>query len=275
VLLLALASPASAVSYISILAATVALSAIGVTVRPEKDWISLFALIVAAATIVAPGLASFPYFRYLLGVVPILALATAATILGYARGRGWLVAVLAFLFVTTNFFQLLPFHAVRPAAMLSDSHSVGYAPINKVVASTMLRQDGESPLFDFLAGSYLFELTHDYDGPLEQVSAYIERNGGMGDSLLAFSGRFTLRFHTDLDIRGSLEEGFPDWILFHSAGRPRWPSDTRAEIGAHYIPVDIDVADQYWENIPEPHWHRFRSGKPEEGRRVTLLRKVR
>jgi hypothetical protein len=284
-LLFALAAPASLVSFVIVPAVVVVLLAIGATIRTEKEWISLFAMVVVATLLLSAGMASFPYFRYLLGVLPILALGTAATILGYAGRGSWLAAVLTVVFVLTNFFQLAPFHVVRPVVLpggaledveLKDAIDFRYGPINRIVTAYMLRQDEGAALLDFVAGSYLHELTHDYDGPLEKVVSYLERHGRAGDSLMTFSEIFTLLFHSDLHIVSDFENGFPDWILFHSLGRPNWSAETMQEVRARYRPVEIDVADQLWENIPEPYWHRFRHSKPEDGgRRVTLLRKIR
>jgi hypothetical protein len=92
---------------------------------------------------------------------------------------------------------------------------------------------------------------------------------------MTFSGRFTLLFHTDLEVVDDFDRGFPDWILFHSAGTPRWSAETMAAVRARYRPVEIDVTDQLWENIPEPYWHRFKAADAGEGGRVTLLRRVR
>jgi hypothetical protein len=284
-LLLALAAPANRLSYVVIPVATVVPLVIGATIRPEKEWISLFVMVVAAVLLLSPGMASFPYFRYLLGVVPIMVLAAAATILGYSGGKNWLAAVLSVILVLTNFFQLAPFHVVRPVVLPGGSLEEAelrklldfrYGPINWIVAANMLRQDEGAALLEFVAGSYLHELTHDYDGPLEQVADYLERNGGESDSLMTFSGQFTLLFHTDLDLISDFQDGLPDWILIHSSGRPKWPAETMAAVRARYAPVDIDVLDQLWENIPEPYWHKFRRPGPEDaGRRVTLLKKVR
>jgi hypothetical protein len=137
----------------------------------------------------------------------------------------------------------------------------------------MLRQEEGSRLFESPAASYVYELTHDYDGPLEQVARYIGRRGG--GSLMTFSGRFTLLFHTEFELVNDFDHGFPDWILFHSAGRPRWSPETMAAVRARYAPVGIDVPNQLWENIPEPYWHRFKAADAAESGRVTLLKRVR
>ena len=257
-------------------------------------WAGPWVLVGVATVLLSAGVASFPFFRYLLGILPLLALATAAMLRGLAGGRLRVAWVLALPLLAGNWAHALPLELARRVLLpggsfdteqLTRATEFGHAPTNGVAARVLALPDTE-PTFRFLAGEYARELTEDYDGPLEGVWRWVDPRSEPGESFVVTYEHFTLMFHTDLDVHRDFElpdmPALPQWILVHSPRTPRFPAaildavrngstilvDGRA---MHYAPVTLDVVELPWENIPEPYWHRFHTERPAEGKPPPML----
>lgn len=138
---------------------------------------------------------------------------------------------------------------------------------------------------------YVDEITHDAPGPIAGMVRYLQAHARPGERLFISYGDLPLRFYTGLEIRGG--QGcqslagwpLPDWIVvryffrFRSSG----PGDAldsertlrylRTEIPRErYREIRLPEVDTIWENIPEPDRHRFRA--PADGPRVTLYQRI-
>jgi hypothetical protein len=132
-------------------------------------------------------------------------------------------------------------------------------------------------------GDFLYEITHDYDGPIEGIVKYLNKHGSENDVVLVSYGDMPLKFYTKMRIVGGLtgedlsEANDPDWIirrkylgspyvnrvLIHMSGIP----DTK------YKRIVIDYPDITYENREEPALHHFRTVVDED--RVVIFQKIR
>ena len=261
----------------------------------EARWPELFGLVIVCTVLLSAGVASFPFFRYLLGVLPLLAFVTAATVRAWVPGDGLASWSLAAALVLGNWLHAVPLELTRRVLLpntgfddeqLARATGFGHPPTNGVSARVLALPDTVQT-FRFLGAEYAAELTRDYDGPLEGVWRAIDERAEPGEVLVVTYEHFPLMFHTDLDVRRDFElaglDEPPQWILVHSPRAPRfepavWDAVTNGSsmpLGdgrtVRYARVDLDVVELPWENIPEPYWHRFVTEPPGPGRPPPML----
>lgn len=133
--------------------------------------------------------------------------------------------------------------------------------------------------------SFCYELTHDFDGPVEAIVQHLKREAGPSDTVLTTSENLSIMFYTRLKVYGGLtgEDLAPaahaDWII-----KRKFPISYRHEstvyqfIDEHvdasrYEVVELDATDTPFENREEPGVHLFRTAPP--GPRVTLWKRRR
>jgi hypothetical protein len=208
-----------------------------------------------------------PFFRYVVSLLPVLALLTA-----WLATRLWkinrLVAVAALLVIATT--------------DVLHGRIVFFGPSFRSF-TTQVR----SPLL-----SYLDEITSHDQGPIEAIVRHLRQAARPGERLFISYGDLPLRFYTDLEIRGgqgcqSLSGwSLPDWLViryfvtFRQDGAPPRHHENRRlmheYIGAlpqrAYQAIELPVVDTIWENIPEPGHHTFRA--PTDGPRVVIHRRI-
>jgi hypothetical protein len=127
---------------------------------------------------------------------------------------------------------------------------------------------------------YLYEITHDYDGPIEGIVKYLKENAEKDDLVAISFGEVSLEFYTSMRVVGlrNDEDITPalqaDWVIL----RKHWDS-SRIRSFLEDLPrqgfesIPIDYPDLPFENIPEPTLHRFRTATDEQ--RVVIYRRVR
>ncbi len=131
---------------------------------------------------------------------------------------------------------------------------------------------------------YLYEITHDYDGPLEKIVTYLNSQpSNPGDVVAITYGDLPLKFYTGLRVVGGLtgEDLAPArdarWIIFRK--RITSTQSQRVEdylIGNRgsqpYRLVTLDAVDIPYENRESPTEHHYRTVK--EGPRVQILERI-
>ena len=124
--------------------------------------------------------------------------------------------------------------------------------------------------------SYLYEITHDYDGPIEGVVKYLKVNAKPGDTIkTGIFNRNHLFFYTDLNIDSDFsKEDYPEWIFVRSY----WTSDAFYEtayfkkIKEKYEKIDLNYPDIRWENRPgDMSFHYFKTAPLRK--KITLYRR--
>lgn len=116
-----------------------------------------------------------------------------------------------------------------------------------------------SPMLNFL-----YEITHDYDGPNEGIVLYLREHAKPTDTVKLRYEDAPVMFYTGLkvDNRWYLEEEtYPEWIIPRRpwAEGGFWESQYHADIQKRYERIELDYPDIQWENREDPGWHQFRT----------------
>jgi len=216
----------------------------------------LFLVAFAFAHVLVVATVPFVFFRYLLTLLPVLALLQARIITAVGARSRVLAAILLLL------------------ALVPDRADLVRGRLSVTLAK------------------YVDEITHHVQGPIEGIVRHLKTTARPGDRVFISYGDLPLRFYTGLEVRGG--QGcqslagwpVPDWVIVRYFFRfqPAAPAATadaertlqylRANVTLpRYRRIDLPLADTIWENIPEPDWHVFR--EPGERPKITLYVKVR
>ncbi|MBI2217405.1 MAG: glycosyltransferase family 39 protein [Candidatus Rokubacteria bacterium] len=208
----------------------------------------LFLTVFMAAYVMHVAVFPFTFIRYLLGLLPAVAILQAWIVTTLGRRRPVLGAILLVLALGTDVFY-------------------GWPSEPRV----KLRRGFWSPLL-----AYVEEIATDYDGPIETMVRYLQANARAGETVYITYGDLPLRFYTDLEVRGgnTCERPFavpPDWIVIRHFFRFKTPTPgvnedavrTREYVDreipwAEYERIELPVRDIVWDSIPEPQMHHFR-----------------
>jgi 4-amino-4-deoxy-L-arabinose transferase-like glycosyltransferase len=283
----------SAISFAALSALTGAGIGLGLwaVVRAERngaglgDGVSTIALLLAVGILVTPLFASFPFFRYLMGLLPFFALATALTVSSIAGERRLVAAVLIAALCATDLLPRLPLwlgssiasrlggvRALPPQADPLDEDELPWYEAD--VLSAGILGEGSNPLLTHpWILDYLAELTTDYDGPVELVIRHLWQAAAPGETILVEYEHYPFMFYTDLrvvrwDEAASLRR-LPEWIFFHGPRKEALDGAVRGALH-RYRRVPLAARETRWENVPEPYWHWFRTRR--DGPRVRLYR---
>jgi 4-amino-4-deoxy-L-arabinose transferase-like glycosyltransferase len=189
---------------------------------------------------------------------------------------GWLIPliiivnVVFFLFVEQRYFRYL-FHLIPLFFIVEAAILAKWFKINKYLTALVLiilvftsffhRFKMSSPLLN-----YLYEITHDYDGPNEGVVKFLSQNAKPQDTVKVPYGDRPVIFYNKLrvDSRPFFEnETYPEWIVF----RKDWLGDSPLEheyfktIESRYEKIVLDYPDIRWGNRPDLGYHKFRTVK--------------
>jgi len=117
---------------------------------------------------------------------------------------------------------------------------------------------------------HLYELSHDYDGPIEGIVRFLEAHAEPGDVVAISYGDMPLKFYTRLRIVGGLtgEDLAPArqarWIIIRRHNNTEEDTRVKRELrkiveAGGYRAHALDVPDTPFENRESPDVHRFRS----------------
>lgn len=216
----------------------------------------------------------------------ILALAVLVGVVGWARGQrvAWREsselrnAVLLLLFVLIGLLA---------AALTSDYPFFrGIAPLVPVFCALMalilelaMRLHPTVGLVAFaglivwapMKADYLYEITHDYDGPIEGIVKYLSKHGKETDVVAITYGDMPLKFYTKMRVVGGLtgEDLTPiknaQWVIVRKHMITSYERRVRRYmqenlVGVRYTRIVLDgYPDIPWENREEPGQHHFRT----------------
>jgi len=131
---------------------------------------------------------------------------------------------------------------------------------------------------------YLYEITHDYDGPIEGIVKYLNQNAKKDEIVAITYGDLPLKFYTDMRVVGGLtgEDLSPakeaDWIIIRKyviCEKDRMVKQYLIQKASWHLyqKIIIDYPDIPFENRENPQEHRFRTVTNED--RVIIYRKIR
>lgn len=128
--------------------------------------------------------------------------------------------------------------------------------------------------FEFLLPKYLYEITHDYDGPVEGIARFFWKRSEKikrGDTVKISYGDMPLMFYADFKVDNSrvFDDGhMPEWIVFRRwwDGEELLESDYFTKVQKTYKKHVLDYPDIPWENRPgDLGYHRFATDKEAPG----------
>lgn len=161
-------------------------------------------------------------------------------------------------------FHLIPLLLIIEGLILSRWFKINRYPAIAVILILLLSNFFNNPKLEFPLFGYLYEITHDYDGPNEGIVKFLRENAKSTDTVKVPYGDRPIIFYTDVfvDNRPFFEnETYPEWIVF----RKDWidkeclKGKYFQKITKRYEEVIIDYPDIMWGNRPEPGYHKFRT----------------
>ena len=130
---------------------------------------------------------------------------------------------------------------------------------------------------------YLYELTHDYDGPLEGIARYLNKFGSKDDTVAITYGDLPIKFYTPMRVVGGLtgEDLRPgveaDWIIMRRYVISTKDAAVRRHLAQNvdwrrYQKITIDYPEIPFENRETPSEHKYRTEKDAE--RVVIYKRL-
>jgi len=210
-------------------------------------------------------------------LIPVLCVVPAVFIYSLIKPRfktGLALILLAFWvlsFVHYYYFRILPVRASGKNALPQTDYykqiTIPYAEKAKFVN-----------IFD-----YIYELTSDYDCPIEGIVKYLKKHAHDDDIVAITYGGLPVAFYTNLKvICGSTGEDLSlvkkaDWIILRKYHTFLVNSNNMHVFILqniplkHYRKIEIDYPDIPWSNRPDPLFHEFRTPATED--HVIIYRK--
>lgn len=192
------------------------------------------------------------FFRYIINLIPLFIILTASMIYAIIHTRKkWVLGTL---------LLVAAIHFYHPIGLWPRRHHYLNEKCNN------------------LFSKYLYEITHDYNGPLETTITYLQNNAKNKNTVFVSYGDLVVKFYTDLDIFGG-QSGIdlsgiepPDWIFrrgffsfTHKAIAKEYRKKNMAAVKAWlaeapYKRIElVRMPDIFWENRPDPYVHLFKS----------------
>jgi 4-amino-4-deoxy-L-arabinose transferase-like glycosyltransferase len=179
------------------------------------------------------------------------------------------VSMGAFLFAEERNFRYLvyfiPLLAIAQGMILLRLFRFNKALFAAFLALTVLTGVFNMGRFEFYFPKYLYEITHDYDGPIEGIVKFLEANAREGDEVKIIYGDIPVMFYTDLKVDNSgiyNDQHMPEWIVFRKDWGESLASPYYRKVQAAYRKHVLDYPDIKWENRPDDMgFHKFRTVK--------------
>jgi 4-amino-4-deoxy-L-arabinose transferase-like glycosyltransferase len=177
-----------------------------------------------------------------------------------------------------KFFRYLS-PIIAPLQAVAAHCSVAAYRLNRLVGAILLA----SPLALHPLTDYFYEITHDYDGPIEGIVTYLNRHALPGDTVAITYGDLPLKFYTPLRVVGGLtgEDLSPaktaEWIIIRAHIHHRKDQAVhdylRREVDlSQYRRIILPYPDVPFENRESPEEHLFRTARDQPP--VTIYRRI-
>jgi hypothetical protein len=111
---------------------------------------------------------------------------------------------------------------------------------------------------------FIYELTHQYTGPMEGIVSYLREHGRPDQTVKIPYDDRTLMFYTGMKVERPsefLQESYPDWVIIRRDWIPGefFTSEYFHQIEAGYERIELDAPDILWQNREDPGSHHFRT----------------
>lgn len=136
--------------------------------------------------------------------------------------------------------------------------------IGALIIFTNFLSRPDKPRLYFL--NYLYELTHEYTGPMEAVSKYLKAHAMSGDKIKIIKGDLEIIFYNPelvvLNDERYYKRSYPEWIVMRKYWNPIYESVWRDELHAEIEKGYLDVLDSY-DKIPLAAVDSIRENEPD------------
>jgi 4-amino-4-deoxy-L-arabinose transferase-like glycosyltransferase len=118
---------------------------------------------------------------------------------------------------------------------------------------------------------FLYEITHNYDGPIEGIVECLNAHSLPGETVLMTNGEMPLKFYTTLRVYGGLtgenlnEVTKPDWLIIRKTRTSNYATEVIDYINQlrlnekEYARITLDYPDTPFENREDPGQHLYRT----------------
>jgi len=139
-------------------------------------------------------------------------------------------------------------------------------------------------VFSHSFADYIYEISHDYDGPIEGIVKYLNQYGTKDDTVAITYGDLPLKFYTDMRVVGGLTgedcslAAWAKWVILRKHSICPMDMATR-ECLIKTVPWDafemvtLDYPDTPFENREDPDQHYYRTVRNED--RVVIYRRIK
>ncbi len=227
----------------------------------DNQLISFSIVLVMVATtflsIVAPH-----NFRFIVAYIPLI-MVGLAYILAFFKERTnkFVVSLIIIILISSNVIHQAPYFLTKIPILAGSDIKIGGRDMNWYSYKMRSYFKPESLLYNFL-----YEITHDFDGPNEGISKYLNEHADKDDVVKATYGDFMYQFYTDLKVihRGEFNNEIePDWYIFRD-GWWQWRADAKISkyrelLDEKYEEIELDYPETSWENLPEPDYHLYKT----------------
>jgi len=232
-----------------------------------------------------------PQQHYIAGILPLFYIFTARIISRLiSKQKSWLIIIVLGFLIFSNVVHVGPLFAFK---------GIDYLSGNKVTESLKKTEYFRGPISTFkwqielksVFLKYLYEITHQYRGPLNGIVEYVKKHGGKDDTFLMNHEFASFAFHTN--FRRIYEIPFPespDWIILRKSSPfgsvLKKTIETRIEIKKkedfyrdyifdyikknNYQKIVLDYPARYGNNVFEIQIHQFKT--PQSDRNVVIYR---
>jgi len=216
-------------------------------------------------TVIACNLLLIPFFtfptpRYTTNVIPLLCFFVAVFINIIFKKMKFLGIIITCLYLFSNILSVIPLEI----DMRGNIHR------------KRLKEFIISPLYF----NYLYEITHDYDGPMEGIVKFLKKHGKEEEVVLTNYGHEVIIFYTNMKVAGRINRnskfslimpdyisskkifdwfiprrGFDGYINIHNQEIISYIKDSKKK----YKLFEINYPDILWENRPVLQYHKFKT----------------
>ena len=212
--------------------------------------------------------ASFSNIRYLIGLFPLLISIILIPVVFFIRSEKYTLkiagALILTLFLFTNIFYSAFFYAFVPIEDVLKAKCFASVPKNLdcdawVEDTFITPKELKFPFF-----YYLYEITHDYNGPVEGVVDYLNSHGKKNSVVFANNEYFSIQFYTGMKVLNPYEyrntDAVPDFIFVNFPNRRDIDSINYLVSYAEsrgYAKVTLPYPDLPWDNREALWYHKY------------------
>jgi hypothetical protein len=132
---------------------------------------------------------------------------------------------------------------------------------------------------------YLYEITHDYEGPIKGIVSYLREHGSKDDVVAISYGDMPLKFYIDMRVIGGLTGEDPEpalsaqWVIFRKnstgeSGRFEiYLLLNDIDLENEYRKIELNCPDIQWENREDIADHKFKTCTDED--KVVIYERIK